>query len=58
MEYLNPLQSWFSYNIEKGNYSPIEYFSPACKDGSLLQAWSGAAAFVLDDKISEKFFCD
>ena len=56
MEYTYALESWFTYNIERGNYTPIEYFSSACKDGSLLQAWSGAAAFVLDEKTSLDFF--
>ena len=56
MEYSNALESWFTYNVERGNYTPIEYFSPACKDGSLLQGWSGAAAFVLDSDVSLKFF--
>ena len=56
MEYSYALESWFTYNVERGNYTPIEYFSSACKDGSLLQAWSGAAAFVLDENISLTFF--
>lgn len=56
MEYKHALTSWFSYNIAKDNYTPIEYFSPACKDGSLLQAWSGASAFVLDEQTSLNFF--
>ncbi len=56
MEYKHALTSWFSYNIDKDNYTPIEYFSPACKDGSLLQAWSGVAAFVLDEDTSLNFF--
>lgn len=56
MEYKHALESWFDYNINKGNYTPIEYFSPLCEDGSLLQAWSGAAAFVLDEKLSYNFW--
>lgn len=56
MEYTYALESWFTYNVEKGNYTPIEYFSSACKDGSLLQAWSGTAAFVLDKETSLDFF--
>jgi len=56
MEYSYALESWFTYNVERGNYTPIEYFSSACKDGSLLQAWSGVAAFVLDEKTSLTFF--
>ena len=56
MEYKHALESWFEYNIDKGNYTPIEYFSPLCEDGSLLQAWSSAAAFVLDEKLSLDFW--
>ena len=48
-EYEFALKNWFFYNLEKGNYTPVEYFSPYCKDGSLLQAWSSAAAFVYND---------
>ena len=55
-EYEYVLTNWFEYNLEKGNYTPIEYFSPVCPDGSLLQAWSGAAAFVMNEKISRDFF--
>ena len=47
MDYKYPLYRWFDYNIEKGNYTPIEYFSPLHPDGSLLQAWSSLGAFVL-----------
>lgn len=54
MEYEYALTSWFEYNIKRGNYTPIEYFSPCRPDGSLLQAWSGDGAFVLDD--TEGFF--
>ncbi len=48
-DYTYPLTRWFDYNIQKGNFTPIEYYSPYCKDGSLLQAWSGVAAFVYND---------
>lgn len=47
MDYMYPLTRWFEYNIEKGNYTPIEFFNPLQKDGSLLQAWSSTGAFVL-----------
>ncbi len=47
MDYMYPLTRWFEYNIEKGNYTPIEFFNPIQKDGSLLQAWSSTGAFVL-----------
>lgn len=58
MEYKYLLTFPFEYNLKKGNYTPIEYFSPYCDDGSLLQAWSGVAAFVLDEKTSINFFKD
>ncbi len=56
MEYRYALESWFPYNVEKGNFTPIEFFSPPQKDGSLLQAWSAACAFVLNEKLSVDFF--
>lgn len=56
MEYKSILSLPFEYNIKKGNYNQIEYFSPFCKDGSLLQAWSGVTAFVLDEELSADFW--
>ena len=56
MEYHYALESWFDYNVERGNYTPVEFFSPPQPDGSLLQAWSGAAAFVEDEEISGNFW--
>lgn len=56
MEYKYALESWFTDNVEKNNFTPIEYFSSMCPDGSLLQAWSSAVAFVLDEKLSENFW--
>ena len=50
------LESWFDYNVARGNYTPVEFFSPPQKDGSLLQAWSGVAAFVMDEEISLGFW--
>jgi len=47
MDYKYPLTRWFKYNIEKGNYTPVEFFSPLHPEGSLLQAWSSMGAFVL-----------
>lgn len=47
MDYIYPMTRWFTYNIEKGNFTPIEFFSPAHKDGSLLQAWSAMPAFIM-----------
>lgn len=55
-EWKYALLSWFDYNVKKGNYTPIEYFSPCCEDGSLLQAWSSLGAFVLDNVGKTSFF--
>ncbi len=55
-EYRYPLESWFSYNLERGIYTPVEYFSPCRKSGSTLQAWSGVAAFVFDFIGKPSFF--
>lgn len=56
MEYRYALESWFDYNVARGNYTPVEFFSPPQKDGSLLQAWSGVAAFVMDEELSREFW--
>ncbi len=55
-EYRYPLESWFSYNLECGIFTPVEYFSPCRRSGSTLQAWSGAAAFVFDHIGKPSFF--
>ncbi|MBO5776338.1 MAG: hypothetical protein J6R35_03095, partial [Clostridia bacterium] len=47
MDYYYPLTRWFEYNLEKGNYTPVEFYAPMHKEGSLLQAWSNVGAFVL-----------
>ena len=47
LDYEYPLVRWFDFNLEKGNYTPVEYFCPIHKDGSMLQAWSSTGAFVL-----------
>ena len=56
MEYEYLLTGWFEYNLKNNNYTPIEYFSPYCADGSLLQAWSADTAFVLDEETSVDFW--
>jgi hypothetical protein len=56
MEYKYALESWFEHNVENGNFTPIEYYSPLCKDGSLLHTWTGVVAFVLDEKLSDNFW--
>ena len=47
-DYEYALTSSFDWNIPRGNYTPIEYYSPIRPDGSLLQAWSSDAAWVYD----------
>lgn len=55
MDYEYPLYRWFTYNLEKKNYTPVEFFSPIHKEGSLLQAWSSMGAFVLSYKDGQFF---
>ena len=55
-EYKYALTSWFSYNVQRGNYTPIEYFSPYWGCGSNMQAWSGVCAFVFDQIGKKAFF--
>lgn len=56
MEYKSVLLRTFRYALDQGMYTLPEYFSPYCENGSNLQAWSGAAAFVLDEEVSRNFF--
>ena len=56
LDWLYPIESWFDYNVKEGNFTPVEYFSPVYKVGSLLQAWSGVSAFVLDEELSSKYY--
>lgn len=46
-DYSYPLTRWFEYNLQCGNFTPVEFFSPLHPRGSLLQGWSGLAAWVL-----------
>ncbi|MBQ4099033.1 MAG: hypothetical protein IJC87_02775 [Clostridia bacterium] len=55
-DYKYALESWFSYNLNDGIFTPIEYFSPCRKSGSTLQAWSGLSAFVYDNIGKKSFF--
>ncbi len=57
MDYEYALTRWFTYNISKNNFTPIEYYSPYCSDGALLQAWSSTSAFVYYD-VNCDFFKD
>ena len=40
MDHVYPLTRWFEYNVEKYNFTPVEFFSPTHPQGSLLQGWS------------------
>ncbi len=55
MDYEYPLTRWFTYNVEKKNFTPVEFYAPCHPDGSLLQAWSSMGAFVLS-YMDGKFF--
>ncbi|MDR2091203.1 MAG: hypothetical protein LBP62_06080 [Clostridiales bacterium] len=55
MDYDYPLTRWFDYNAKKGNFTPVEFFSPARKRGSLMQGWSAMGAFLFNHK-DGKFF--
>lgn len=46
MDWKYPLFRWFEYNAERGNFTPVEFYSPFHPRGSLLQGWSGFGAFV------------
>ena len=56
MEFRKVLLSPLSFAVGRGIYTAVEYFSPYCKAGSCLQAWSSAAAFVYDHLGKENFF--
>lgn len=56
MEYRYALESWFDYNVQRGYYTPVEYFSPPHPTGSSLQAWSSVAAFIMDEDLSRDFW--
>ncbi len=56
MEYRKVLLSPLTFAVKRGIYTAVEYFSPYCKAGSCLQAWSSAAAFVYDRLGKENFF--
>ncbi|MBP5405462.1 MAG: hypothetical protein J6Y74_05950 [Clostridia bacterium] len=45
-DYAYPLLSCFSYNVRRGHYTPVEYFSPCAPTGGSLQGWSAAIAFT------------
>lgn len=55
-EYKYALTSWFSYNCERGYYTPVEYYTRYYETGSCLQAWSGVCAFVFDQTGKKSFF--
>ena len=45
-DWRSPILSTFRYYVSRGQYTPVEYFSPACEWGSPLQGWSAALALV------------
>lgn len=49
------LTSWFTFGINNGCFTPLEYLSPYYKQGSNLQAWSATSAFALQ-YCNEDFF--
>lgn len=55
-DWRTPLLSTFRYLLDHGHYTLLEYFSPACPEGSPLQAWSAAIAFVYQKAENENFF--
>jgi len=55
MDYEYPLTRWFDYNLDKGNFTPIEFYSPPQPDGSMLQGWSALGAFVLSYPLGDFF---
>ncbi len=56
MDYRSVLLSPLAFNVKRGDYTAVEYFSPFCKTGSRLQAWSSVAAFVFDQIGKDNFF--
>ncbi|MDR0751644.1 MAG: hypothetical protein LBF12_03525 [Christensenellaceae bacterium] len=50
-----PLLRWFECSMERGRFTPTEFYSPLHPEGSALQAWSSTGAFVLANK-NENFF--
>ncbi len=45
-DWRSPILSTFRYYVTRGQYTPVEYFSPCCEWGSALQGWSAALALV------------
>ncbi|GIP12778.1 hypothetical protein J1TS5_49480 [Paenibacillus macerans] len=39
-----PLTRWFTYGLERGWLTPVEYYDPVYGKGSDLQGWSGMSA--------------
>ena len=55
-EWRDVLLAPFRYCLPRGIYTAVEYFSPYCKAGSRLQAWSSAVAFTYQNAQECKFF--
>ncbi|MCS6828546.1 MAG: hypothetical protein NZ553_18175, partial [Caldilinea sp.] len=41
------LTRWWTYSLEQGWLTPVEYFSPPYPPGGMLQGWSSLPAAVL-----------
>ncbi|MDR0696699.1 MAG: hypothetical protein LBF68_04050 [Christensenellaceae bacterium] len=50
-----PLFRWFECALERGKFTPTEFYSPFHPEGSSLQAWSSTGAFVLANKENNFF---
>ena len=47
-DYTYALTSSFDWNVKRGNYTPIEYYSPICPSGAPLHGAAADAAWVCD----------
>ena len=50
MDGIYPLTRWFTYGLEQGWYTPVEYYGPTVGRGSFLQAWSATGTFAIHYK--------
>jgi len=50
---LEVLTCWWSYGLEQGWLTPVEYYSPAYPTGGMLQGWSSFPAAVMFRQMKE-----
>jgi hypothetical protein len=50
---LEVLTRWWSYGLEQGWLTPVEYYSPAYPTGGMLQGWSSFPAAVMFRQMKE-----